>query len=538
MNQYTIRQIRPDEYGIIRKLDRDAFAFNERDSDGDFHEVFADNIRRSPFSIPELDLVAIADDGLTYLGHVIFSELPMGGDGARILWLHSLAVRHGESDNHTEKTYEYQRKGIGTALVMRGLAIAKTLGYTGCMCCGHPDVYRKKMGFSDYRELGIRKNDSVDDPDGAIHAIELAPGGFSKTNKLLSYMYYDFSLNEQGINPEKLKEVLRKMFKTKITCADCQTRQLQGGTLGDVRLVSGTAQTADGEKLPYKVVWKTQKKWERFGDPGSWRREYDLYVSDLSTAFTKSFRRPDCYHAEISCDDNEIQLWMEHIDGVSGLALTGDMYVRAAEELGRFQGKLYAEQPSFLQKLTNMSRVDYAKRFYLHYKSWGKVYDYIRSADCEIPEHICKMLIDIDENTEEVFRRIETLPIVLCHRDFWVANLFDSEGNIVLIDWDTTGWGYLGEDIASLIADEADVDHMVEYYRRCVSAYYKGFSEYADISHITDDCVYELILVLFGYRLVEWYLNAGADGKSQESADEKKLHLNTLQKIYEMKDAK
>lgn len=81
---------------------------------------------------------------------------------------------------------------------------------------------------------------------------------------------------------------------------------------------------------------------------------------------------------------------------------------------------------------------------------------YIRSDDCEIPKHICKILIDIDENSDEIFIRIEKLPIVLCYRDFWVANIFFSEGETVLIDWDTAGWGYL----ASLIADEADVNHM------------------------------------------------------------------------------
>lgn len=72
MSHYKIKQIHSDEYGIIRKLDRDAFEFNDRDSDGDFHEVFADNIRRSPYYIPELDLVAVTDDGLSYLGHAIF----------------------------------------------------------------------------------------------------------------------------------------------------------------------------------------------------------------------------------------------------------------------------------------------------------------------------------------------------------------------------------------------------------------------------------------------------------------------------------
>ncbi|MNI76067.1 Phosphotransferase enzyme family protein [compost metagenome] len=145
------------------------------------------------------------------------------------------------------------------------------------------------------------------------------------------------------------------------------------------------------------------------------------------------------------------------------------------------------------------------------------------------------MLIDIDENADELFNRIEKLPIVLCHRDFWVANIFYSDGTIILIDWDTTGWGYLGEDLASLIADEADIEHMVEYYRRCIPAYYKSFSEHADISHITDNCVYEMILLMFGYRLVERYMNAGSGTKLQENDDERMLNIHIMQKIYEMK---
>ncbi len=197
MTDYIIRQIKPDEYRIIRKLDRDAFEYNERDSDGNFHEVFADNIRHSPYYIPELDLVAAFDDSLTCLGHAIFSALPMGDDGEHIVWLNSLAVKHGENDNHAEKFYEYQRKGVGTALVMRGLEVAKSLGYIGCMTCGHPDVYRKKMGFSDFRDFGIVKDDSVDDPEIAVHAKELVPGGFEKTNKILSYTYYDFTKTEE-----------------------------------------------------------------------------------------------------------------------------------------------------------------------------------------------------------------------------------------------------------------------------------------------------------------------------------------------------
>ncbi|TYA10085.1 aminoglycoside phosphotransferase family protein [Paenibacillus faecis] len=338
------------------------------------------------------------------------------------------------------------------------------------------------------------------------------------------------------IKAETLTQVLSNRLGTIINSADFQTKSLHGGTVGDVQLIAGNAKTTDGGNLPFKIVLKTQKKWERYGDPDSWRREYDFYKSNFGVLFSESFRWPECYHAEMNEEQNETQIWMEYIDGLSGSDLTGDMYERAAEELGRFQGKLFAEQPVVLQSLTNLSNVNYMKNFYLHYRSWNRVYDYIRSDDCEIPKHLCNMLIDIDEKADEIFNRIEKLPIVLCHRDFWVANLFYSDGKTILLDWDTAGWGYLGEDIASLIGDEADMEHMVEYYHRCIPAYYKGFSEFADISHLSDNCIYEMILLLFGYRLVEWYMDAGPGNQPQEQNDERTLHIHILQKIHEMRN--
>ncbi|WP_168123695.1 aminoglycoside phosphotransferase family protein [Paenibacillus sp. HB172176] len=332
------------------------------------------------------------------------------------------------------------------------------------------------------------------------------------------------------IQIDSLIQALSRCFEKDILSADWQMMPLHGGTVGSVQLVTGIAEAADGEQLPYQIVLKIQKKWNRFGDPDSWRREYDLYSSDLGRTFSDAFRWPLCYHAEINAEESECRLWLEYIDGTTGLDLTPDMYELAALELGRYQGKLYAEQPAVLQSLTNLSHADLMKNIYLHYRSWPLVYDYIRSKDCEFPPHVWQMLINIDEHADEIFAHIEKLPLVLCHRDFWITNLIYADGKFAVIDWDTSGWGRMGEDLASLIADEADVDHMVECYQRCVPAYYKGFAEYADVSPFADDCVYEMILLAFGYRLVEWYLHT-------EDEVEKKKHGDTLQKIYEMKSS-
>jgi len=318
---------------------------------------------------------------------------------------------------------------------------------------------------------------------------------------------------------------LSKMLGVNVIHADSKSTDLHGGTVGNVQLLEGVAVGEDGEQLPFKIVCKKSQKWERYGDPESWRREYDLYASDLGAEFTGDMRWPTCYHAEIN--DGEIVLWLEYIDGFTGSDLTVDMLEKASLELGRLQGRLYADPPSVLTELTNLSIVDGMKNFYHYYRSYDLVYNYVRSDDCELPKHLCKMIIDSDDASDEYHVHIEKLPVVFCHRDFWVTNIFFTDNGIRLIDWDTTGWGYLGEDMVSLVADEADVDNMIEIYNRSIPAYLKGFSEYVDISHISNNYIYERMIMHFGYRLVEWFLEA-------DSPEEKEYHKQTLQRIYEI----
>lgn len=66
--------------------------------------------------------------------------------------------------------------------------------------------------------------------------------------------------NERIVKPEILALALGKMLDKTIIRADYQLKELQGGTVGDVWLVTGMVETSDGENLPYKMVWKTQKK--------------------------------------------------------------------------------------------------------------------------------------------------------------------------------------------------------------------------------------------------------------------------------------
>lgn len=327
-------------------------------------------------------------------------------------------------------------------------------------------------------------------------------------------------------NIDTLKKVLSNTHKLPILDVAFDVRELQGGTVASVYLVEGTFVTPNKKQYTFKVVLKKQKKWERYRDSLSWRREFDLYSSNMTKFFTDSFRWPNCYHAEMNPEENQSELWLEYIDGITSVNLNKEMLEKAAYELGQFQGRVYSAGNALSLKLSNLSAVNYVKSFYEHYRSWPEVHDYIRSENSEIPEHICEMLIDFDNNAEHHFLQIEKLPKVFCHRDYWIANIFCKDNKIIVIDWDTAGWGYIGEDLASLIADEADNEHIIEYFDVLVSAYYKGFSDQVGISLEVDHIV-EFILAMFGYRLVEWFLQS-------DTTESKSMHLETLEKFYEI----
>jgi len=324
------------------------------------------------------------------------------------------------------------------------------------------------------------------------------------------------------MNPEMLNFAVSKMLGKNITHASHTIEQLQGGTVGNVQLISGIAKTAT-EETPYKIVLKIQKKWMRDGDPLSWRREYDLYTSELGTSFSASLRWPTCYHTAMNEAQDETQLWMEYVEGTTGYDLTTEMLETAAAELGRYQGRLYAQNPDYLRNITNLGDVNAVENFYRHWKHKNVEYKYIREPGCEIPKHLCDMLIDIDSRADAIFERIRKLPVMFCHRDFWVANIIHSNNGIALIDWDTTGHGYLGEDVMQLITDETDPALWDEYSRRLIPAYLKGFSEYAGTVDVDETVIHDMTMVRMGYLYVFYFMKYKSD-----------LSIASLQKLHDV----
>jgi putative acetyltransferase len=88
-----------------------------------------------------LTLSLVAEMGDRIVGHIAFSPVTISDGTTDWYGLGPISVLP-----------EYQRQGIGTSLVDRGLSLLKGLGGRGCVLVGDPNYYQR-FGFKNYPEL-------------------------------------------------------------------------------------------------------------------------------------------------------------------------------------------------------------------------------------------------------------------------------------------------------------------------------------------------------------------------------------------------
>jgi putative acetyltransferase len=88
-----------------------------------------------------LTVSLVAEVGGRVIGHIAFSPVTMSDGTQDWYGLGPVSVLP-----------EYQRKGIGKALIREGLSRLKGLGARGCCLVGHPEYYRKS-GFDNVPKL-------------------------------------------------------------------------------------------------------------------------------------------------------------------------------------------------------------------------------------------------------------------------------------------------------------------------------------------------------------------------------------------------
>lgn len=336
------------------------------------------------------------------------------------------------------------------------------------------------------------------------------------------------------IDKATLRTVLSKMFGQPIESMTYNTKQLQGGTLANVILVFGVVVLKEQIIEPFEVVLKIQTQYQRPFDPQSWRREYDFFTQDIHPLFKSSFKPPICYLAQLV--DDEIRLWLAYHKGTSGNQLSLSDLEVAAYQLGLFQGQI-RNSKTLSVLLPNLTQLEFLKyewyqwtRRYQDYailsgpnstlpksvidmlnrNAWNDQYSmfyhYIRSNECDLPNHLKQMMIDLDTHFDELWKEMSYQPLILTHRDFWIENIIKTKDGLIILDWDCVGLGFLGEDLASIIGDDTTNTQMAEGLKYWISAYNLGLSDAHFPFYVTDRMVVQLIVMKYGYRWIQSYM--------------------------------
>lgn len=132
-----IRQETFSDYKKIYELIAEAFATAEH-ADGNEQDLVV-ALRKGNAFIPELSLVA--EIGKELAGHILFTKARVNTDN--VLVLAPLSVKP-----------QYQKQGIGIALIAQGHKIAKALGYPYSLVLGS-ETYYPKVGYIPAEQLGI-----------------------------------------------------------------------------------------------------------------------------------------------------------------------------------------------------------------------------------------------------------------------------------------------------------------------------------------------------------------------------------------------
>lgn len=152
----VIRPESPDDVEAIRHVVAAAFG-------SQVQARLVDRIRASPEYVPEMALVAEADGEI--IGHVMVSYAVIRNDSdQRISMLSPLAVLP-----------EFQRTGIGSALVRAALAAAEAHGEPMVILEGSPEYYGR-LGFEHSVKYGIE-----------IHLPDWAPPEAAQVIRLMAF---------------------------------------------------------------------------------------------------------------------------------------------------------------------------------------------------------------------------------------------------------------------------------------------------------------------------------------------------------------
>jgi predicted N-acetyltransferase YhbS len=191
---FKIRVEERKDWATVEDLTRKAF-WNDKELKekglGCNEHYLAHCLRESPDFIPELNFVLELEDKIV----------------ANIMYTHAW-IEGPEGNKHKILTFgpvsvlpEYQKQGIGSAIIKHSLEAAKQLGYKAVIIYGHPEYY-PRFGFKEAKEYGITTDLGANFP--AFMALELVENALDGINGKL------FISRTYNVDHEKAMEFDKK----------------------------------------------------------------------------------------------------------------------------------------------------------------------------------------------------------------------------------------------------------------------------------------------------------------------------------------
>ena len=164
MDQIVIRKEWAKDFSQVRKLNEAAF---ETDDEARLVDILRDS------NINVISLVA--EENGVILGHILFSPVELSNNPERIAitGLAPMAILP-----------DYQKKGIGSALVRKGLEYCRKASYKAVVVLGHPEYY-PKFEFVPSVQFNIKSEYDV--PENVFMVKELEKGALKNCSGVIKY---------------------------------------------------------------------------------------------------------------------------------------------------------------------------------------------------------------------------------------------------------------------------------------------------------------------------------------------------------------
>ena len=188
----TVRLETEKDHHFVEEVTRSAFAYPDRIERGQIgcpYEHWMVHELRERDGVLELSFVAEAEGEI--VGHIICSkaEVRTAEDTIPVLNLGPISVLP-----------QYQRQGVGKALIMHMIDQAKHLGFGAILFFGRPEYY-PQFGFKEASEFGVTDSEGYNYP--SFMGMELVPGYLKPA---YGGKYYESDIYNDELNREAVQE--------------------------------------------------------------------------------------------------------------------------------------------------------------------------------------------------------------------------------------------------------------------------------------------------------------------------------------------